>query len=175
MGSDKALLEFDGRPLVVRVAERLSLVADPVVLASGTPGRLGSLGYREIPDEVAGVGPLAGLVAGLADSPHELTAVVAVDMPFVSPEVLSLLARLRRDEDAVVPVSAAGQEPLHALYARSAIGPLRSALEEGRLELRAVLAGLRVREVHSKEWLASDPTARFALNVNRPGDLPFLR
>lgn len=171
MGADKALLPVEGTPLVVRVAERLSLVARPVLLAPGMPGRLGRLGYPEVADAVPGGGPLAGLVAGLEASPHPLTAVVAVDMPLVSPEVFRLLAALRGDEDAVVPVTARGLQPLHAIYARSALPVLRAALEEGRLALRAALQGLRVREVGEDEWCRADPAGTFALNVNTAADL----
>lgn len=171
MGADKALLEVEGAPLVVRVAERLSRVAHPVILAPGVPGRLGSLGYPEVADAVPGSGPLAGLVAGLEASPHPLAAVVAVDMPLASPDVFRLLATLHGDEDAVVPVTAEGPQPLHAVYARSALPALRGALEGGRLALRAALQGLRVREVGEDEWRRADPTGTFALNLNSPADL----
>src|SRR5438270_831670 len=40
MGTPKALIEFEGQPLVVRVAERIAVVVHPVYLATGTPGRL---------------------------------------------------------------------------------------------------------------------------------------
>jgi molybdopterin-guanine dinucleotide biosynthesis protein A len=174
MGRDKALLEVEGEPLVLRVARSVAGAADPVLLATGVPGRLGDLGYAEVADEQPGAGPLAGLVAGLGASPHPLLVAVAVDMPFASPEVLRLLAVLHAGEDAVVPVTASGTEPLHAAYARAALPALRMALAERRLALRAVLSGLRVREVHEPEWRAADPTGRFALNLNRTEDLPAL-
>ena len=41
MGFEKALIEVGGEPLVLRVARRLARVADPVLLATGSPGRLG--------------------------------------------------------------------------------------------------------------------------------------
>jgi len=172
MGSDKALVEIGGEPLVIRVAGRVARVAHPVLLATGRPGRLGALGYREVADERRGAGPLSGLVAGLAASPHDLLAAVAVDMPFASPEVLSLLAAEHEDEDAVVPVTAQGSQPLHAVYARHALPALRAALGEDRLSLRAVLSGLRVREVGEAEWRRADPTGRFADNLNRLEDIP---
>ena len=106
MGFEKALIEVDGEPLVLRVARRLARVADPVLLATGSLGRLGPLGYPEVADERPGAGPLAGLAGGLAASTHELMAAVAVDMPFVSGDLLMLLAALHEDEDAVVPVTA---------------------------------------------------------------------
>ena len=58
----------------------MARVADPVLLATGSVGRLGPLGYPEVADEVAGAGPLGGIVAGLEASPHEEMAVVAVDI-----------------------------------------------------------------------------------------------
>ena len=76
---------------MLRVAGRLGRIADPVILAPGRPGRLGHLGLPEVADEVPAAGPLAGLCAGLAASPHPLMAVVAVDMPFASAEVMTLL------------------------------------------------------------------------------------
>jgi molybdopterin-guanine dinucleotide biosynthesis protein A len=135
---------------------------------------LGALGYSEVADERPRAGPLAGLAGGLAASPHELMAAVAVDMPLLSGDLLVLLATLHEDEDAVVPISVHGPEPLHALYGRRALPALRAALNEGTLSMRAVLKGLRVREVPEAEWLPADPTGRFALNVNRAEDLAAL-
>lgn len=172
MGSDKALIEIGGELLVLRVAARVARVAHPVLLATGRPGRLGPLGYQEVADERPGTGPLSGLVAGVAASPHDLVAAVAVDMPFASPEILSLLAAAHEGEDAVVPVTAQGSQPLHAVYARGALPALRAALQGENFSLRAVLSGLRVREVGEAEWRPADPTGRFADNLNRLEDIP---
>lgn len=171
MRRDKALIPVGGQPLVLHVAGLLRQVADPVFLAPGRPGRLGSLGYGEVADTVPGSGPLGGLVAGLAASPHPLTAVVAVDMPFASPALLRRLADLHGDEDAVVPRTGGRPEPLHAVYAALALPILRVALNEGRLTLHALLSSLRVRWVDEREWRAADPTGRFAMNINREEDL----
>jgi molybdopterin-guanine dinucleotide biosynthesis protein A len=174
MGIDKAGMEVEGEPLVARVTGRISAVAHPLFVASGTPGRWGDIGFPEIEDARSGSGPLGGLVAGLEASPHRLLAAVAVDMPFASGDVLRLLAALHVDEDAVVPVTQAGLEPLHAVYSRRALPSLRRALDEGKFGLRAALAHLRVKEVDQAEWQAADATGRFALNLNRPEDLALL-
>jgi molybdopterin-guanine dinucleotide biosynthesis protein A len=186
-GTDKALITVDGGPLVLRVAWRLAGVADPILLASGRPGRLagrlGTLPFEEISDawpldrpvEAGGRGPLTGLIAGLERSPHALVAVVAVDMPFASPAVFRLLSRLIADQGAAIPRTADGLQPLHAVYARDALPTLRRALVEGRLALHRVLQDLRVRVVEPAEWRGADPDGRFALNVNRPSDLDAMR
>ena len=168
MGSEKALLDFEGEPLVLRVARRLATVCDPVLLATGTVGRLGDLGYAEVADVIAGAGPLAGLAAALEASPHEALAVAAVDMPDVSPDLFLLLAGLRDDEDAVVPVSDRGPEPLHAVYAHAALPAIASYLAAGDRSVRGLLAKLRVREVNRADWQVADPSGAFATNLNRP-------
>jgi molybdopterin-guanine dinucleotide biosynthesis protein A len=174
MGREKALIPVDGRPLVLHVAGLLEQVCAPVFLASGRPGRLGPLGYPELEDAAPGAGPLGGLVAGLSASPHELVAAVAVDMPFASPRVFALLSELHEDEDAVVPRTRWGPEPLQAVYARSGLPKLQAALAEGRRALHEALSGLRVRWVEAGEWSAADPSGRFAANVNREEDLALL-
>jgi molybdopterin-guanine dinucleotide biosynthesis protein A len=171
MGRDKALIEIGGKPLVRLVAERVAECADPVLLASGGARRFGNLPYDEITDAAPGAGPISGLVATLSASPHDLVVAAAVDMPFVNTDVFRLLIDLHAHEDAVVPVTDEGRQPLHALYHRSALPHLSDALERGRYGLREALDGLDVREVGREEWGAVDPQGRFALNLNTQEDL----
>jgi molybdopterin-guanine dinucleotide biosynthesis protein A len=173
MGRDKALLDIAGQPLVLRVAERIGRACHPVFLAPGRRGRLGDLGYGlvEVADAVPAAGPLGGLVAALEASPHRLTAAVAVDLPFASAAVLELLASSCGDADAAVPRTDRGLEPLHAVYARTAVPALRRALSERRVALQAALADLRVIEVPPSRWRALDAGGRFAVNLNDPEDL----
>ena len=171
MGTDKALVEIDGQPLVIRVAAFLAAAASPVFLAPGKPGRLGDLGYPEVDDALDGTGPLGGMVAALRATPHHLTAVVAVDMPFASAAVISRLASLAQGFDAVVPVTLDGPQPLHAVYARSALPALERALAEGSLSVLGSLQRLQVRWVGEDEWQSADPSGRFALNLNQPDDV----
>jgi molybdopterin-guanine dinucleotide biosynthesis protein A len=174
MGREKALIRVGGRPLVLHVAGLLEEACAPVLLAPGRRGRLGFLGYPEVEDDVPGAGPLGGLVAGLSSSPHELLAAVGVDMPFASPATLSLLAAIHVGEDAVVPVTRSGPQPLHAVYSASALPKLRAHLAGGHLALRSVLSELSVRWVEHDEWDATDPSGRFAVNVNTEEDVALL-
>jgi molybdenum cofactor guanylyltransferase len=174
MGSDKTMIQVGGRPLVVAVAETVSEAAWPVFLAPGRRGRLGDLGYPEVDDEIPGAGPLGAVVAGLLASPHPLMAVAGGDMPFASSALFSLMAKIHSGEDAVVPISDSGPEPLHAVYARDALPRIRSALAEGLLSMRGMLDQLTVRPVEATEWRKVDPSGRFALNLNSPEDLSHL-
>jgi molybdenum cofactor guanylyltransferase len=172
MGVDKAMLEFEGEPLLARIAARLGAVCEEILVASGDGSRLAAFGLSQVADVLPDSGPLGGLIAGLERAGHPLVAAVAVDMPFVSAALLAAMASMRRAEDALVPVSADGSEPLHAVYARSAAGTLRSALAAGTLSLRRAIGSLDVTYVDQDVTGRLDPTGRFAWNLNEPGDLP---
>jgi molybdenum cofactor guanylyltransferase len=170
MGRDKALLDIDGATLLERAVARLQTVADPVLLASGSRG-LTHAGCLSVPDDTAGIGPIAGVLAVLRASPHQLCAIVAVDMPEISAELLRQLAALRDGEDAVVAVSPRGLEPLHAVYARSAMKAVEDALREGDRSLHGLLRRLRVRRVDAADIIGATSAARFAVNLNSSADV----
>lgn len=170
MGCDKALLDLGGTSLLDHAVERLRTVADPVILVGGSrrierPHCLSAL--DPIPDQ----GPLGGLVAALRCSPQRLCAVVAVDMPDLSPALLGHLAGLWRGEDAVVPLSREGPEPLHAVWCRSALRAAETALKGDDLSLKGLLARIRVRTVDTKSLGGVEPGSRFAVNLNTPADV----
>ncbi|MHB8508581.1 MAG: molybdenum cofactor guanylyltransferase [Candidatus Dormibacteria bacterium] len=175
MGRDKALIPIADTPLVVHVARRLAEVASPVMLAPGTVGRYGDLGFHEVTDAAPGSGPLGGLVAGLRAAEGCLLAVAASDMPFVSSALFRLMADEWAQEDAVIPVSEAGIEPLHAVYAPSALAALEEALRARQLGLRRALTGLRVRLIKEATWRLVEGAEGFARNLNYPADLDGLR
>src|SRR6266542_3037884 len=103
MGSDKAMMDFEGEPLAERVLRVLRAVSNAVLVASGDGERLSALGVRQVADAIPDAGPLGGIVAGLEAATTELVAVLAVDMPYASPAVLQLLAARWDGTDAVVP------------------------------------------------------------------------
>jgi molybdopterin-guanine dinucleotide biosynthesis protein A len=175
MGTDKADLIVRGERLGRRVARVLEDACDEILVASGDGARLAWLGQPQVADAEPGLGPLAGILAGLEAAQHPLVAVVAVDMPFASAAVLRLLAGLWDGEHGVVPVTERGPEPLHAVYARSAAAAVRDLLGAGRRSMREALDALEVRLVERDVWGAADPTGGFAVNLNRPGDLRALR
>jgi molybdopterin-guanine dinucleotide biosynthesis protein A len=175
MGRDKASVEFEGEPLAARVARRLAVVCDEVLVASGDGLRLAWLELPQVADPTPDRGPLGGIVAGLEAASTDLVAVVAVDMPFASGTLFRLLAGDRVDEDAVLPVTLRGAEPLHGVYARTAVTVLRARLDGGERAVHRALEACRVRYVEEDEWRTVDPSGRFASNVNLPDDLMALR
>jgi len=174
MGIHKATIDAGGVTLVERAVERLGGVCDPVLIAPGGL-QIAVEGRRSVADALPGAGPIAGLVAALRESPHALLAVVAVDLPWLDPRLIRLLAGRIGDGDAALCETSRGIEPLHAVYARSALKAAEAALRSPDRSLRSLVARLRVIRVTEGERETAGITERFARNVNTPADLADLR
>lgn len=173
MGRDKALIESGGETLLQRVTRRLSEVCHPVFLAPGNrPWH--RLGFPVVGDAVADAGPAGALLGALSCSPHPLLAAVAVDMPWIDPTLLRLLSARVGSHDAAVPVTTQGPEPLHAVYARQALPRLATGLQSTH-SLRTLLSYLDVAYVAEADWRSAGVAPRFAVNLNHPDDLHWLR
>lgn len=120
MGQDKALMDFLGRPLIERVLERVSSIADEVVIVTNRPEGYRYLNIPLFPDVIPERGALGGLYTALKVATHPEVALVACDMPFASVEILSAAREILKQEncDAVIPKTEHGFEPLHAVYRR---------------------------------------------------------
>ncbi|MFN2556188.1 MAG: molybdenum cofactor guanylyltransferase [Nitriliruptorales bacterium] len=171
LGRDKAFVEFDGEPLVVRAARLLGECCPEVFVASGDGKRLGEIPWEQLPDAVEDGGPLAGILAGLERAATPLVAVVAVDLPYLNPEILLRLAGEWRGEAAVVPLVSGRVHPLHGVYATQAAPRLRRLLLAGRRAVIRALSELGARVVGEEGWADLDPSGSFVYNINRPEDL----
>ncbi len=115
MGTDKALVDVGGRPMLAWVVMALEAVTDRLVIAG--PERAGWTRHTFVGD--AGAlhrGPLAGVAAAMPHVDHEdLLVVVGVDQPWVRPETLeSIIARYA--ERPVVPVPDGVRQTTCAAY-----------------------------------------------------------
>src|SRR5437763_249666 len=134
MGTDKALLEVGGQRLVDRAAGALAAVAEPAVEVG--PGWSALPAVREDPP---GSGPLAAVAAGAAalragghDGP---VIVLAVDMPFVTVDLLRLLAT-RPGPATAVPRAGGHPQVLCARYGPEALAAVDRLHAAGGVSLR---------------------------------------
>ena len=184
MGQDKAWLMLDGRPLVMRVIDRVLPLVDEVIVSTNQPDAFDAwlpglpVASYTVADRYRGAGPLAGLHAGLLAACCELVLTIATDMPFVDPTLIRYLADLATgaDVDAVVPqipspeTGQIGLEPLHAIYRKSCVPAIERCLETDQRRVVNLLDQVRVRVVTPDEIRPHDPRFRSFANVNTPQD-----
>jgi molybdopterin-guanine dinucleotide biosynthesis protein A len=172
MGQDKALMPFLGRPLILRILERLAPFADEVILTVNHPAEFAFLGLPLHTDILPDRGALGGLYTSLSLAKSPLVAVVACDLPFAN---LSLFEHERdvlieSEADLVIPSTSIGLEPLHAVYRRETCLPIiESALKAGNLKLIGWFKEVKAREIPPEEISRFDPHGLAFWNVNTAG------
>jgi molybdopterin-guanine dinucleotide biosynthesis protein A len=170
MGTSKALLLFDGQPLIVHVVATLKrLFGDVVVVAS--PGQdLPSLPVTLVSDEVAYQGPVGGLCYGLKAATGELCFVTACDSAFLSPALISHLVGRSAGCDVVVPHWQGRFQPLHAVYRRSVLPLLEDQLARGELRPVSLFDRVRTLRIDEEEIRRFDSEGASFFNMNTPAD-----
>jgi molybdopterin-guanine dinucleotide biosynthesis protein A len=126
---------------------------------------------RIIVDLIPDTGPLMGLYSGLLATMTSHAFVVAVDMPFVSPSVISFLLSPPLTDVVRVPLIDGVPQVLLALYPRSILPLVEQRLREGRRDPRALLALTPVHFIEEAQLRLVDPQLRSFINVNTLNEL----
>jgi molybdopterin-guanine dinucleotide biosynthesis protein A len=134
-GGPKALARFHGATLVARAHAVLAEACDEVVVVAPESLELPVPARARVPDRIAGAGPLAALVAGLAARPFTCAFALGVDLPLVESVHVRRLLDAWKDDVALVPAPGGHAQPLAAVYAPAARPPLDGAFIEGRRAL----------------------------------------
>lgn len=170
MGRDKALLEVDGKPLLLHAIDRLRPHVREL-LVIGDPRKYGRFHDNVIPDDVEGAGPLGGIVTAMGHARHDRLLVLACDVPGVNEALLRQLARgLADDADALVPRHAGQLEPLMAAYHRRCSDVFLARLMASDLSVHAALGLVRTTYLDITPGDEGWPEDLFR-NLNGPDDL----
>jgi len=171
MGCTKADLRLGERSLLEWVARALRSVFEEILIVASVPPLTTPGWARPITDEPDGLGPLAGLYAGLKVASAELNFVAACDIPFLRPRLVEGIIALAEGYEAVIPEGPDGLHPLCGAYSRACLGAIREALEAGQRRVVSFFPQVRVRIVSAEELRGFDPDLMSLLNVNTPADL----
>ncbi|NNM80845.1 MAG: molybdenum cofactor guanylyltransferase [Gallionella sp.] len=170
MGRDKANLLLDGQTLLQHVIATMQQVFPRIIISVREPRP--EIALPQVCDAPDVHGPLAGVIAALAQIQTPWAFIVACDMPFVRPALIETLGEYRAGHQAVVPVVQGHAQSLAAFYASSVPDVIRAHLARGgKNSLRATFEHLRIRYVDETELLQADPALRSFFDVDTPQDL----
>lgn len=163
MGGAKAMVELAGRPLICYPLEALAAALDEVAVLAKADTELPSLPGATIwVEPQLQHHPLVGISQALALAGGRPVLVCAVDLPFVTPE---LIGRLAAEDPAGAPAVVASH--------RGAIQPLLGCYQPGALALHGPAHDRPLRELISaiKPRLLEVDDRDALFNVNAPDDL----
>jgi molybdopterin-guanine dinucleotide biosynthesis protein MobB len=177
-GSPKALAAVGGRRIVDRVRDALSTAVANVVVSANEPDLFADLGLPMRADEVAGLGALGGIHTALrwaAERGRSGALVVACDMPWISAELLRVIAEraVSTAADAVVPESGGrrGIEPLCAWYSVRCLPHVERMIADGERRVHRLVDGIRAEVIPLAEVRRMGDPGILFLNVNTVDDL----
>jgi len=175
MGTNKAFLMLNGKPLIEHTKSILNLVCGKVFIL-GLPSLYGSFGpcYEDIyPD----CGPLSGIHAALTHAQTEWSLITAVDTPFITPEFLNYLVGRAVSSSALVtaPRFAGHVQPLCTVFSRGFLPIVEAALKAGKYKVEPLF------HQNQSLILGENELEQFALledmfeNLNTPEDFDRVR
>jgi molybdopterin-guanine dinucleotide biosynthesis protein A len=170
-GSPKALLELGSCRIIERVVEAIAPVVDDLLLVTNTPELYAFLGVPMVSDVYPDHGSLGGIYSGLRSASGEAAFTVACDMPFLRPDVARLVIARAGEGDVVIPRVGDQLETMHALYAKSCLGPIEARLRAGRLKIAGFFEDVRVVEIGEADVARLANPAVVFMNVNTPEEL----
>ena len=168
MGTDKAFLALDGRPLIEHILDVFSTLFMRTIVVTNTPDRFRDYDIEVTCDALPVRGPLTGIYSGLLRSNDEYNFVAACDMPFLNPGLISYMGEIAPGQDAVVPAFNGYLEPLHAIYRRGLLATMEAQIRKQDRRIRGLFDHIQVRYVTEEEIVRFDPLKRSFRNLNTP-------
>jgi molybdopterin-guanine dinucleotide biosynthesis protein A len=169
MGRDKAALPAGDGTLIEHLARRLAPVVEETIVAGGS-ARCDLPGVTMVRDRHPGMGPLAGIHAGMLAARSPSVWVVGCDVPDADPALAGLFLGLAEGVDAVVPRIDSEPQSVCALYDRALAPRIEGLLAAGHRSIKRLLAASNIRYVTEGELRAVDPELRSFRNINTPAD-----
>ncbi len=176
MGRDKALISFQGVPLLQRVCEVALSCTREVYVVTPWPDRYQDILPKAcrliqevpIPGETEPHGPLVGFAQGVAHIQTDWILLLACDLPQLQVNVLqdwaTNLEKTAEDAIALLPRHPKGWEPLCGFYRRQCLPMLTQFIEEGGRSFQHWLAQHQVQELPIGD-------TQLLFNCNTPADL----
>ena len=164
----KALLEFNGEPLIVHLVRTLETIFAETVIVAAPGQELPSVRAQVVRDEVPYQGPVGGICYGLRAAVGEFAFVTSCDLPFLNRSVIQYLVSQLAEHDVVVPYWQERFQPLHAVYRKSVLPFLEAQLERGELRPVYLFDKVRTCKIGADKVRRFDPEGLSFLNMNTP-------
>jgi molybdopterin-guanine dinucleotide biosynthesis protein A len=172
MGQDKAFIHIGGIALVDYVYVTCKELFSEIIIVTNQPQQFCNYQAHIVSDAIPGAGSLGGIYTALIQASTNHIFCVACDMPFLKPELITYLVEKKLDYDIVIPRTKEGSEPLHAIYSKRCIQPIKKLLDKGELKITKLLSSeVRACYCEEEELKKIDPFLASFTNVNTRKDL----
>ena len=175
MGENKAFIKIEGLPIIQRITSLFKQLFQEVIIVTNEPQLFRTLDSKIYVDIIPNKGALGGLYTGIYYSFFKYSFCVACDMPLINKSLVEFLIDNIKDVDVIVPRTMDGLQPLHALYSKNCLTPIKETIAQGKYKILDFYSRVKVRIVEEKDFIHLDPSKASFINVNTPDELISIR
>jgi molybdenum cofactor guanylyltransferase len=150
LGFNKALLQFQGKPVIERMLETLAPIVSSIKIIANNPPDYHSLNIETAPDLRPGCGPLSGIHSALSLSNTEYVLIVSCDLPLLTADTLRPLLLEYPGYDITM-FKHKLFEPLCAIYRRSCLPALEELIDHGEYRIIDLFPTLNTRIIRIEQ------------------------
>jgi len=178
MGENKAFIEIEGAPIIHRIYNLFKELFQEIMVVTNQKELFSNYDSKIYSDLLPNKGALGGLYTGIFFSTFNYSFCVACDMPFIKkPLVQFLMDHIQNDDDVdvIVPRTRDGLQPLHAIYSKNCLEPIKKVIDHGKYKIIDFYDMVKVKIIRENDFISFDPIGESFINVNTPSELFSIR
>lgn len=147
MGTNKALLQFNNRRFIDRIADEMSGFSETLISVA-QKGEYEDMGLPIVYDEHRDIGPIEGIYQIVRHASEEYVFICAADMPFMKRELIEYMTEfISSDYDCFVLMDEDHVHPLCAIYSKAVLPVIEELIGEGKYRLINILNRVRTKYI----------------------------
>jgi len=166
MGQNKALIQIEGTSIIGRTYDLFRGLFQEIIIVTNEKEAFTDFDSKICQDLIPDKGALGGLYTGIFFSSFQYSFCVACDMPFINRSLVQYLLDNIHGDDVIVPRTRDGLQPLHAIYSKNCLPPIKRIIGEGKYRVTDFYKMVKVKIVDEKDFLFLDPLRESFVNVN---------
>ena len=180
IGTNKALLQVEGKPLIQRLVDLLDPMFSEVVISSNEPDLYNFTGKKIVQDIYSARGPLAGIHSILKFTNTKMNFIISCDIPLIGTELINYIVNYETVKDIILPLADGRIQQTCGLYSKNILNEVEKLLIESNQKnskLKGSIYELMDRvpteivEVDKFDFYSPD----LFLNINTPEDYNYLK
>ncbi len=146
MGTDKGLMLFQGKPMILHTIDNLNSEADRIFIVANQSG-YENFGLEVMEDEIKGIGPAGGIHAALKNCTTEKLFITSCDMPFVPAEIVRHIIDNSGDAEITLPVHNGNVEPLCGVYSKKCLEKWNQLIRKDIIKLQEMVTHFKLNKL----------------------------
>ena len=171
-GKNKAFISVGGIRILDRLYRIFSDLFNEIILVTNDPGQFVKWDLTIVTDIFPVRSSLTGIHAGLFYMRNSFGFFAACDTPFLNKDLVQvLLENIEGNKDIIMPETAAGMEPLCAIYSKRCLNTAEHHIKQNKFKIQQALGKHRWKIISESKLRSKDPELISFFNINTPQDL----